>query len=302
MYRLKKIDIYASEIAGYLNRKLIGEDFIINFPAAAKAPVKNAFIFFEHIDDFSKSDLSQLSDLLIILPEAHSTVPQGLSFIISPDPCIDFIKVVNEYFTENEPAIISGNAVISPLAKIGRNVLIGNNVVIGPDVVIGENTQVFNNVVIKGRVDIGRDCVVKDNTTIGSTGYNFVFNKQGMPVTFPNIGKVIIGNNIWIGANTSIESPSFENTIISDFVKIDDLVHIGYNSTIGEKTMITAGVVISRNVVIGDKCVLGPNSSVAENITIQNNVVLGLGAVVVSNLDENAVYVGNPARFLKNNN
>jgi UDP-3-O-[3-hydroxymyristoyl] glucosamine N-acyltransferase len=301
MYRLKKIDIYASEIAGYLNQKLIGDDFIVNFPGAVKLPEKNNFIFFNKIEDYSNAKLQNITDLLVILPEQPAAIPKGLAIIVSPDPRMDFIKVVNEYFTEYEGASKSQNVIISPLAIIGRNVHIGNNVVVGPDVVIGENTQIFNNVVIKGRVLIGNDCVIKDNSTIGSTGYNFVFNEWGLPVTYPNIGKIIIGNNVWVGSNASVESPSFENTFISDFVKIDDLVHIGYNSIIGEKSLITAGSVISRNVVIGAKCVLGPNSSVAENITIQDNVVVGLGAVVVSNLNKNGVYIGNPARFHKSN-
>lgn len=301
MYRLKEIEIYASEIAGYLNQKLLGNDFIITAPSASKFPEESTFIFFEDLKDFLKADIKKMKDLLIILPEEPNYTPDNLAFIISSNPVMDYIKVVNEYFTECESLVISENAIISPLAKIGRNVHIGNNVVIGPDVVIGENTQILNNVVIKGRVLIGNDCVIKDNATIGSSGYNFVYNEEGLPVIYPNIGKIIIGNNVWLGSNTSVESPSFENTLIDDFVKIDDLVHIGYNCKIGEKTLITAGTVISRNVIVGEKCVLGPNSSISESITIQDNVVVGLGAVVIIDLEKDAVYVGNPAHYHKEN-
>lgn len=302
MYRLKEIEIYASEIAGYLNQKLLGNDFIVHAPAATKMPGENTFVFYEDIKDFLKSDVKKIKDLLIIIPQEPDSIPAGLAFIVSSNPIVDYIKVVNEYFTECASAVISEKAVISPLAKIGRNVHIGNNVVIGTDVVVGENTQIFNNVVIKGRVLIGNNCVIKDNTTIGSSGYNFVYNEKGLPVIYPNIGKIIIGNNVWLGSNTSVESPTFENTIIGDFVKIDDLVHIGYNCMIGEKTLITAGTVISRNVIVGVKCVLEPNSSIAENIKIQDNVIVGLGAVVITDLEKNAIYVGNPARYHKENN
>lgn len=303
MYRLKKIDIYASEIAEYLDKKLNGPDVVVNHPASSDDIMENSVIFFEEITSDFYKEIGNYINLFAVLPAKTDTtkVSENLCYVLSENPKIDFIKLVNEYFTEQVSCGIAETAKIDNKALVGRNVFIGHNVVIGPDVKIGENTQIFNNVVIKGNVTIGANSVIKDNSTIGSAGYNFVKDENGAHLTYPNIGKIIIGENVWIGSNSTIESPSFENTVIEDCVKIDDLVHVGYNCKIGLKSFITAGVIISRNVKIGDNSLILPNSSVSENIKIGNNSVVGLGSVVVSNIEEDSIYYGNPAKFYKKN-
>lgn len=303
MYRLKKIEIYASEIAAYLNTLLLGSDIVIHYPSSTDNLAENTIVFFNDIKKFQAISEKDLQSMLVIIPSKDFIKKESpnISYIISENPLIDFISVVNEYFTENTSFFIASSAKIDKHARIGRNVLIGENTVIGADVSIGENAQIFNNVVIKGNVEIGNNCVIKDNATIGSTGYNFVVDKNGKHIVYPNIGKIIIEDDVWIGSNSTIESPSFENTRIHKLVKIDDLVHVGYNCVIGKETFITAGVVISRNVKIGEGSSILLNSTIRENINIGNNVIVGIGSVVISNIENNSVYVGNPAHFFKQN-
>ena len=301
MYRLKKVNLYASEIAEYLNSELHGDDFIVNNPCSPENVVEQSLVLVENTSQFAKLHLNSPNKVLLIIPETDENM-MGFSYIKSSNPRLDFIRVINEFFTQMEVLRISPTANISPEAKLDRNVSVGEHVVIGPDVKIGENTSIYNNVVIEGQVEIGSNCIIKDNTTIGSTGYNFVLDESGTPLQFPNIGKIIIGNNVWIGSNCSIESATLENTHIADNVKVDDLVQIGYSSRIGENSMITAGVIINRFVKIGKKCNIMPNVSISEKVSIGDRTIVGIGAVVLSELEPNSVYVGNPARFLKENN
>jgi UDP-3-O-[3-hydroxymyristoyl] glucosamine N-acyltransferase len=302
MYRLKKIDIYASEIAEYLSLKLIGHDVLIKFPCSVDNIMPNSITFIDCKEKFASISLANCKENLFIVPLGMDYSLTNNGFLVSLKPKIDFIKVLNEYFTEPDNFHIAVSAKISPDAIIARNVSIGENVVIGPEVTIGENTEIRNNVIIDGPVKIGGNCIIKDNASIGSTGYHFEVDEKGHPLQCPNLGKIIIGDNVWIGTGTAIESASFDNTIIGDSVKIDDLVQIGYSSIIGEKTMVTAGVIVSRYVKIAESCTIGPNSTIGENVNIESNSIIGMGSVVLSDIEKNAVYVGNPARFLKINN
>lgn len=302
MYRLKSRDIYASEIAEYLNLELIGSDFLVNAPGTQDDILSNTFVFFEESGLYEKSGIEKPSVLILLSnPLSDFTKAREHSFLVSSNPKLDFIRTINEFFIQSDSAIISGSSKISEEAFLGRNISIGENVVIGPEVSIGENTQIFNNVVIRGRVTIGKNCIIKDNTTIGSVGYNFIPDEKGLPLQCPNIGKIIIKDFVCIGSNTCIESASFGNTVIGDFVKIDDLVQIGYSSIIKPRSLVTAGVIISRNVIIGEDCEIEPNSTIGENLEVGNNTIIGLGSVVLNDVPENSIFVGNPARLLRSN-
>lgn len=302
MYRLKKPNISSLEIAGYLNSKLIGEDIIINTPSSINNIQDNSFFYLLDNDILPEQVLKERKDILILTSKDLDNDGMNCSYVKTKNPKLDFIKVINEFFIEFDLMHIASSAKIHKKATIGRNVSIGENTVVGPDVTIGNNTKILNNVVITSRVEIGSNCIIKNNSTIGSEGYDFEFDENGNPINFPHIGKILIGNNVWIGANTSIESAKIDNTLIKDFVKIDDLVQVGYNCKIGFRCLITAGVIISRDVTISDNSLIAPNATIRENITIGRNVIVGDGSVVVRNIEDGTVYVGNPAHFLKKRN
>jgi UDP-3-O-[3-hydroxymyristoyl] glucosamine N-acyltransferase len=174
-------------------------------------------------------------------------------------------------------------------------------VVLGPDVVVGSGTHILDNVVLAGRVEIGRDCTVKSNAVVGSQAYSFVLDERGTPLLNPHIGRILIGDRVWIGASTCIENPALNDTIIGNDAKIDDIVQIGHDCLIGERTMITAGVIVSHDVQVGDDSHIAPNACIRENVRIGRNAVVGIGSVVLSDVEDWSTYVGNPARFLKKN-
>ena len=299
MFKLKTPEIYASEIAEFLNLELIGNDFIISYPCSLKNFKDHSFFYISDDSVLPKDKLTISKEILILTSKAIEPQNYNYSIIISDNPKIDFIKIINEFYIEFDTTRIASSAKIHKDAKIGRNVSIGENTIIGSDVKIGNNCKILNNVTITSRVEIGKDCIIKDNSTIGSEGYDFEIDDKGIPIQYPHIGKIIIGECVWIGANTSIESASLDNTIIGDFTKIDDLVQIGSNCNIEKLCMITAGCIISRNVKLGENSWLAPNVSIRDNIEIGKNVTVGVGAVVVKNLNDTAIYIGNPAHLLK---
>ena len=299
MYRLKTPDIHASEIAGLINQELVGDDIVINLPSSFDQIISKSFICYTSQDKQDKSKIINRSDVLVISDIKFNEKDVKFSYIVSPNPKLDFIKSVNEYFMVWDELKIAESAKIHSNAKIARNVSIGENVVIGPDVIIGENTKILNNVIIVNQVEIGNNCIIKHNSTIGSEGFDFEIDKLGIPIHYPHIGKILIGNNVWVGANTCIECGKIKDTVIEDDVKIDDLVQLGYNCRIGKRTMITAGVIIGRDVRIGQDTLIAPNASIRNEIIIGNNVTIGIGAVVIKNVDNKTVFVGNPAKLLK---
>jgi UDP-3-O-[3-hydroxymyristoyl] glucosamine N-acyltransferase len=297
MFKLKKPEIYASEIAEFINTKLFGLDFIVREPAFISHIKENTFSFLQTEDNINNINIPNES-LVICL--SSLTLNLNCSYIFSKNPKLDFIRVINEFFVEIESYKISKSAIIHPNAIIAQNVSIGEHCVIGQDTVIGDNTQILNNVVIGGRVEIGNNCIIKDNSTIGSEGYEFVIDEDGFPIHYPHIGKIIIGNNVWIGSNSTIESAAINDTLIMNHVKIDDLVQIGSGCTIENGCMVTAGSILSQNVVIKKDSWLSPNVTIIENIIVGKNCVIGAGSVVLKDVAEYTIVVGNPARFLRN--
>lgn len=301
MYRIKKNNIYASEISEYSNLNLKGNDFIVNNISSSKCLLDNSILFvdIENNDDILER-IKNKKNILFFTSREFNDLPQNVSVIISNNAKIDFINLVKNFFIEVDQIKIAKSSIIHKDAILGKNISIGEHCVIGGGVSIADNTIIQNNIVISGCVSIGENCIIKNNATIGSEGFNFVKDKDGIPVHAPQIGRIYIGNHVWVGSNTCIESAYIDDTIIEDEVKIDDLVQIGYNCLISKNTMITAGVILSNNVIIKHSAFIGLNSCIKENITIGRNSLIGMGSVVITDVENNSVYMGNPAKFLRN--
>lgn len=222
------------------------------------------------------------------------------TFVLIENPRLIFAKIMSRLFGSK---IIYN---VHPTALIGadthlKSVSIGANVVIGDNVSIGKKSVIYPGVIIGDNVVIGERAVIKSNAVIGEKGFGFDFDKNGQPVPLIHIGSVLIGNDVEIGANTTVVAGTLNNTIIDDFVKIDDHVHVAHNVFVGKRTIITACAEISGSTKVGDDCWLGPNCSIMNNITIGSHVLIGLGAVVLKSIPDSVVVVGNPAKILKKN-
>ncbi|HEB5046597.1 TPA: hypothetical protein R0E73_004688 [Aeromonas hydrophila subsp. hydrophila] len=179
------------------------------------------------------------------------------------------------------------------------NVKIGRNCVIEDNVFIGDGTVVEHNVVIHNGTYIGEGCIIRSGSIIGGEGYGFSKSEDGSLIRETFLGEVIIGNNVEIGYGCAIVRGLINNTVISDGVKLDNLVHIAHDCNIGRNVTITAGVSLCGHVTIGENSRLAPNSTVKQRINIGRDCTIGLGAVVLKNVPDGDVMIGNPALSLK---
>lgn len=247
-------------------------------------------------------------------------------------PRLAMMKLINLFYTE--PEVNDGihpTANVHPDAKIGQNVKIGPNVVISRGAEIGDNTKIIANSYIGSEVKIGKNCffhpgvnigdrvIVKDNVilhhgvSLGADGFSFVTEnpdnieqarKDGeiressakhVIFKIPSIGSVVIGNNVEIGANTTIDRGTIENTTVGDNTKIDNLVMIGHNCKIGEGCLIVSQVGIAGSCVIGDRVVIAGQAGLADHIEIGSDTIITAKAGVTKSFPEKSIIVGIPA-------
>lgn len=176
---------------------------------------------------------------------------------------------------------------------------IGRYCAIDDSVEIGEGTIIRNNVVITGRVKIGKNCFIKSNTVIGEKGFGFGFTEYLTPVEIVHTGGVVIGDNVEIGALCTVCSGTVEPTVLENWVKLDDHIHIAHNCYIEEKSILTAHADLSGGVRIGKGSWIGPCSTVTVKVRVAPGTLVGQGAVVMRDTEENDVVVGVPARFIR---
>lgn len=285
----------SSEISSFLLSELIGNDIEINTFSSLSNLIDNSVVFAKKYSKEYLEVLSNAQNVLAIVCEDYRdkiTVPH----IISSNPRLDYLRVVSEFFVEREiPAGIHSSATIEEGANIGKNVSIGAHCYIGPKVTIGDNTSILPNTSIYGKVSIGMGCYIKPGVVIGGPGFGFEYDENNVPVHFPHTGEVIIGDNVYIGANSTVDRATIDATIIEDNVKIDNLVHVAHNCIIRRNTLLTAGTILSGGVIIGEKSWLSPNSTVHQKVKIGNNCTIGMGAVVLRKVKDETTVFGNPA-------
>ncbi len=229
---------------------------------------------------------------------------------------------------------ISAHAVIDPSAQIGRDVSIGHFTVIGADAVIGDGcfigdhvsvadgvtigakTQVFHGVRLMRRVIIGESCILQPNVVIGADGFSFVtaapsnveIGKKTLgktPFSAPadatqhrihSLGGVVIGNDVEIGANSTVDAGTIRATTVGHGTKVDNLVQVGHNVQIGDDCLLCAQAAVAGSAKIGDRCVLGGKSGIADNLTIGADCVIGGAAIVLSDVVAGSFMMGYPAQ------
>lgn len=244
---------------------------------------------------------SSLARVILVSPSVNyseAIKKAEKTLIIVPNPKVALAKVGNTYFVEEVRHSIHPTAVIHPDAIIGNNVNIGPHATIGK-VVIGDNSFISASVTLYDNVKVGKDCFIKEGAVIGGAGFGYEIDENGNRFRFPQIGGVIIGDHVEIGANTCIDRGALSDTIIDDYAKIDNLCHIAHNVRLGKNNMITACSEISGSCVLGDNVWTGPNTSVRDGRKIDSNTMIGIGAVVVKDVPANDVWAGNPAKSFK---
>jgi len=234
--------------------------------------------------------------------------------IRTPQPRLAFAKLLALFAPEprtspgTHPSAVVGDALqmgdgasVGALAYLGNNVRLGDGVIVGPqacigdDVCIGARTVVNARVVVHERTVIGEDCIIHSGAVLGADGFGFVPTEDGLHKV-PQIGRVVVGNDVEIGANTTIDRGTVGETRIEDGAKIDNLVHIAHNCIVGRHVVICGQTGLSGSVRLEDGAVLGGQVGIRDNTVIGARARIGAQGGVISDVPPGAVYSGYPAR------
>ena len=290
--------IRALEVAKFLGKEIVGSDREVISPCSVDNCIDGGLIFIKRYDENILSKLSERQELTAIVTEDYYG-KLSCTYILSDNPRLDFARVLQKFFISNNGLGVADTARIGSNISLEKNVSIGEYSVIGNNVIIGDGTEIRHHVVIGNNTVIGKNCLIKSNTVIGEEGFGFERDENGVPIRIPHLGRVVIGDNVEIGASTVIARGTLDDTIIENNVKIDDKVFIAHNVLIGDSSMVIAESEVSGSVHIGKGTWLGPNCCILNGISIGSNCLIGLGTVVTKSLPDNVIAVGCPARIIR---
>ncbi len=190
---------------------------------------------------------------------------------------------------------IGAGSYIGPKVELGENVTIYPNVTILDECTVGKNTVIWSGTVIRERCHIGNDCIFHPNATIGADGFGFRPDPQRGLVKIPQIGNVIIGNNVEVGANSCVDRGKFSSTVLGDGCKIDNLVQIGHNSKLGKFCIMAGNSGLAGSVTLGNGVIIGGSASIKDHTTIGDGAIVGAGSGVTGDIEAGKVMLGYPA-------
>lgn len=278
-----------------INKK---HDFFVTKLSTVTNPSDNSIIFCnEKYFKLYGENLEKVKNCVIFLPKSceKKEYNNNLCFFVD-NPRLSFAKFVNENLEKRKP-YISKNVKIGENVKIGKNCLIEDFVFIDGDVKIGDNCVIKTGTKIYGNITIGDNCFIEDDAVIGSTSMAYEMDEEeNRFCSIPQLGGVIIKNNVKIGVNTIISRGAIVDTIIEDGCKIDGNCFISHNCYLAENVMIIANTFVMGSVDIGKNTYISGSVTIRDNLTIGENVFIGMGAVVNKNIEDNKKVKGVPAK------
>lgn len=204
-------------------------------------------------------------------------------------PGVDASAVVHQQASIADTAWIGAHAVIGKRAAVGERAQIGPGCWIGDESVIGDDTRLHANVSVYANCFIGRRCIIKSGTVIGGDGFGYA-NDNGRWIRVPQLGRAIIGDDVSIGANATIDRGALEDTVIGNGVKLDNQVHIAHNVHIGNHSAIAGFVGVAGSTKIGKRCTFGGQVGISDHLQIADDVHVTGASVVTHSIREPGVY------------
>ena len=298
------------EIGEIVKGKVVGRsDISISGVSGIEEAKEGDITFFVNPKYLSLAYKTHASAILVAkeIPDCNRAM------IIVTNPYLEFAKLINLFYVEKrKPLGIDKSAVIGENVKLGEDlsiyplvviddgVEIGDRVTIMPGTFVGRNSKInedtiiYPNVSVRESTEIGKRVIIHSGTSIGSDGFGFLL-ENGKHIKIPQVGSVVIEDDVEIGSNVSIDRATLGKTIIKQGTKIDNLVQIGHNVIIGENNILVSQVGISGSCVIGDNVLLAGQVGIADHVRIGDNVIVGAKSGVGRNLKANSIVSGAPA-------
>lgn len=316
------MEFTVDQIAGMLGGEIVGDGSSKINMLAKIQEAKAGQIAFLSNPKYESFIYSTQASAVIVGKDFEPKKEISSTLIKVEDPYSSFTLLLEEYhkfitFQKSgveEPSYLGSNCKIGTdiyrgaFSYIGNNVTIGNNVkiyphtYIGDDVSIGDNTILHSGVKLYAKSKIGSNCVLHSGVVIGSDGFGFAPQKDGTYKTIPQMGNVLVGDHVDIGANTVIDCATFhgDSTKINNGVKLDNLIQVGHNVEIGSNTVIAAQSGISGSSTIGKNNVIGGQVGIAGHLTLADRTSIAAQSGIMKDTEENDILFGSPAFPHKN--
>jgi len=311
----------AGQIADQINGTIVGDrDIDILNISKIEEGSKGSLTFLAN-PKYTEFIYTTKASVAIVSSDFEPTKKIDLTLIKVKDPYSSFTTIlelfnkdlsnrkgISQLTVIDKSSKISDSSFIGSFSSVGENSIIGENCVIENQVFIGNNVEVGNDckfypgVKILDDTIIGQNCIIHSSTTIGSDGFGFAPNDDGSFKKIPQTGNVVIGDNVEIGSNSTIDRATLGSTIISDGVKLDNQIQIAHNVEIGENTAIAAQSGIAGSTKIGKNCMIGGQVGIIGHIKIGDNVKIQAQAGVTSDVESNSRVTGTPAISYMNYN
>ena len=298
--------ITSGDLVKKLGGELIGDpNLLINSVASLETAHQNSISFFNNP---KYSDLLKSTKAAVVIVNRDDLPDRSGTSIVIDNPYLYFAKV-SQLLNPSKPLKkeVHKSAIIHPSCILGQDIYIGPNVVIDENVsiddgvvihagsmieadsVIGKASVIHPHVVIKANTVIGKNCTLYAGCVIGSDGFGYAKDDNKW-IAIPQTGRVILGDNVDIGSNSTIDRGTLDDTIISSGVKIDNLVQIGHNCMIGENTIIAGCVGIAGSAKIGKNCAIGGAAMILGHLSITDDVTISPGSMITRSIKTSGTY------------
>ena len=282
-YSLKSLD-------ENVNGKLVGDPNVSISSIATIQNASNGCISFLANPKYKQYLISSSASAIIVSPEYSEDLKT--SGIISDDPYAAYAIISSLFNSHLNPYSNKDNSFfVHETSSIHDSAIIGPNVYIGPNCKIGENSIVHANSSLVMNVEIGKNSIVHFNSVLGSDGFGYAPGKDGY-IKIEQLGKLIIGDEVEIGAGCTIDRGAIENTEIHNGVKLDNQVHIAHNVILGKNSAIAASCAIAGSTKIGKNLQMGGLSGILGHLEISDDVLIGAHTLITKSINKPGNYVG----------
>ena len=315
------MNLTAGHIADQINGTVVGDRNIDIFNISKIEEGSKGSLTFLANPKYTEFIYTTKASAAIVSSDFQPTERIELTLIKVKDPYSSFTTIlelfdkdlskrkgISQLTDVDKSSKISDSAFIGSFSSVGENSIIGekciieNQVFIGNNVKIGKGCLIYPGVKILDDTIIGQNCIIHSSTTIGSDGFGFAPNDDGSYKKIPQTGNVVIGDNVEIGSNSTIDRATLGSTIISNGVKLDNQIQVAHNVEIGENTAIAAQSGVAGSTKIGKNCMIGGQVGIIGHIKIGDNVKIQAQAGVTSNIESNSRVTGTPAISYMNYN
>ena len=288
-----------------VNRYSNIHSFIVNGTSYIGKPRSNTAMFVTKKVGHLIDSLDSVKECLIFAEDGlyvSDDLQKRHCFLFSHNPQCEYANFTSDLFFEEEKKnssieyeCLNYGIYVSSSAIIGKNAYIEPGVVIGPGVTIGDNARIYSGAIVKNAL-IGDNITINEKAVIGANGFTMASDENGNKIRIYSLGKVVIGDNVEIGAHDNISRGSSGDTIIEDYVKIDALIHIGHDVHLHRNVEVTAGAIVGGFVDVKEGAYIGINSVIRNRISLGEYSFVGMGATVTKSVENGITVVGNPAK------